>query len=340
MYTNHDVNCSNHYQLQLRSLLEIIVVDDGSTDNSMDVLEDFKGKICIIRKPNGGHVEAVNTGFLQSKSDLCLFLDADDRLYPDCLKEVAVAWTVNDIKLQFRLDTIDEDAINQRMPFPYFPADLTPEEVRRRSFETGVYPWTVSSGCVFSRAFLVQLLPIDSTEIYRSPDGYLSKVAPLFGDVRSINKVLGAYRVHGTNAWAQSREKLNIAPIAQWVKFDRVLHEKFEALARKRGISVVSAQNVRSVQQCEYRLILKRLYHDGYPYRDETQFSLLRICVEAAMRERGISILGRLFWILWFGFLLISPAGTVSHVYRLIRAQSGRGSVTKFIVRISRQFGR
>lgn len=322
---------------QSRSPLEILVVDDESSDTSIDVLREYEGKISILVKQHGGHVEAVNAGFDKCKGDLCMFLDADDLLYTKCLEEVSRNWEAGDVKLQFRLDTIDEDGVDQYMQFPYFSTNLTPEDIRQRSFASGVYPWTVSSGCVFARSFLAQLLPIDSAEIYRSPDGYLSKVAPLFGNVRSLDKVLGAYRVHGRNAWAQSHEKFDVTRIARWVKFDLVLQAKFESLAREKGLSVVSAENVRSVQQSEYRMILKRLDPSAYPYKQDTNLSLFRVAIESALSERDVSVLGRLFWILWFTCLLVLPAGLVQRIYRAIRGQSGRSSLAKFLVRLSRE---
>ena len=65
---------------------EIVVVDDGSTDSSVDVVRSIKSeKISVYQKENGGPSSARNFGVQKAKGDWVLFLDADDRLTPDAL---------------------------------------------------------------------------------------------------------------------------------------------------------------------------------------------------------------------------------------------------------------
>jgi len=62
--------------------IEIIVIDDGSTDDSVKIVESFGKKVKLIKQENGGVGKARNTGVKNSKGDFLAFLDADDRWLP------------------------------------------------------------------------------------------------------------------------------------------------------------------------------------------------------------------------------------------------------------------
>ena len=64
---------------------EIVVVDDGSTDNTSEVARRYSGIRCI-EQVNQGLSAARNTGIRESKGEYLVFLDADDRLYPIALE--------------------------------------------------------------------------------------------------------------------------------------------------------------------------------------------------------------------------------------------------------------
>ena len=60
---------------------EILVVDDGSTDRTPDILSKFASEIRILQKPNGGQASAFNLGIPQCRGDIIAFLDGDDWAY-------------------------------------------------------------------------------------------------------------------------------------------------------------------------------------------------------------------------------------------------------------------
>jgi glycosyltransferase involved in cell wall biosynthesis len=76
---------------QTLSDFELIVVDDGSTDETPQVLAGIQdARIHVIRQSNAGLSAARNTGFLQSSASLVTFLDSDDYFFPDKLEVLSI----------------------------------------------------------------------------------------------------------------------------------------------------------------------------------------------------------------------------------------------------------
>ena len=66
---------------------EVIVVDDGSKDETPEVIKQFAGRVKYIRKENGGSASARNRGIEESKGEYIAFLDSDDTWVPEKLEE-------------------------------------------------------------------------------------------------------------------------------------------------------------------------------------------------------------------------------------------------------------
>src|ERR1700739_1761966 len=91
--------------------IEVVVVDDGSTDDSAEVIRSYGNRIIPIFKENAGQCSCYFRGLAVSSGDLVLYLDADDFLYPRCLYEVVANWRQGDVKAHFYLDVVDEKAV-------------------------------------------------------------------------------------------------------------------------------------------------------------------------------------------------------------------------------------
>src|SRR4030043_1501176 len=86
------ITCYNYEKLLPRAIdsalqqtypkKEIIVVDDGSTDNSRHIINSYGDRIIPVFKENGGLNSATNAGFFASHGEIIFFLDADDIFSP------------------------------------------------------------------------------------------------------------------------------------------------------------------------------------------------------------------------------------------------------------------
>ncbi len=183
--------------------VQVIVVDDGSTDGSRAVIEGFGDRIQRVYQANQGQVAACTAGIRLCRNDIVILLDSDDRLMPFAADEIRTAWTPRTVKVQYALQAIDAEDHEVHTVFPKYPHGLTPETIRAELFRAGVYPATTTSGTAFARRFLEQVMPIpDSYDC--DIDDALNAVAPLYGDVVTVRKPLGHYRVHDCNTSAHA----------------------------------------------------------------------------------------------------------------------------------------
>ena len=87
--------------------VEVIVVDDGSTDNSREVVESYGDRIRSVFKSNGGQPSAINAGFQVSRGELIANLDSDDLYDRTAIERVVNTWSSNAVKAHFPLRVID-----------------------------------------------------------------------------------------------------------------------------------------------------------------------------------------------------------------------------------------
>ena len=181
--------------------LEVVVVDDGSTDESRDVISAYGDRIVPVLKENGGQASAFNAGFAASRGDVVLFLDADDALLPTAVEQAVGGFRNGTVKVHWPLWEIDE--AGRRTGGPLF-ADVPEGDLREVVLRDGpashVNPPT--SGNAWTRAFLerVMPLPVDGRLVWA--DAYLLELAPLFGPLARVSEPLTLYRVHGDNRYA------------------------------------------------------------------------------------------------------------------------------------------
>jgi glycosyltransferase involved in cell wall biosynthesis len=198
------ISCYNYesfVERAIRSVLdqgrhdcEVVVVDDGSTDGSWDVIG--RSGVTAFRIENRGARLACLFGLDKTCAPFVLFLDADDELKPGALGAIIDHLDPDVAKLQFPLTRIDAHGNVITGAFPPLEAFRGRDTLTRQVLKNGVYTSPPTSGNVFRRDLCELLREADYDKFV---DGVILFAAPFLGDVVSISEEIGCYRIHGRN---------------------------------------------------------------------------------------------------------------------------------------------
>lgn len=284
--------------------LEVIVVDDGSTDGSAAVIRGFPG-VRYLHQANAGHVAAFNRGYAEARGDIVLFLDADDVLEPEAVAEVLAHWRPGAAKVQFELQVIDGAGDSTGRVFCNYPLGYDTQQVRDEFARHGTYVWPVCTGNAYSRGFLEAVMPLS---VKVAPDGLLNTVAPLYGDVAVVPRVLGRYRLHAQN---QSYHGTGAAGLdVRFAKQIALRASEFDALqvhAQRLGAELPPGNLLdHELVFLNYRLMVRKL---GGRYAGDTEDSVLSLWRKsvALLFDRPTRLSTRVSRLVWATVLALSP---------------------------------
>lgn len=180
---------------QTRKAHEIIVVDDGSTDDTPEILKQFSAPVSVIRQSNQGLSAARNVAMRQATGDAIMFLDADDLLLPNCIE-----------------DTISVMEHNPAVDVVYSDVRLVDQQGRELGIFSDLYPGERPCGHVLGElGYRWSVITVSSTTVRRSAlagiefDEGLSSSAEDFemwrrlaahSEFQYLDKVTACYRYH------------------------------------------------------------------------------------------------------------------------------------------------
>jgi hypothetical protein len=180
--------------------VEVVAVDDGSSDDSCDVLRSYGNDITMVEQRNCGQGMAVNAGVAVASAPVILMLDSDDWMFPHRAERAVEIldqgydWLRHGLRSFDEVGGLGKDVHNDRRI-------TTPsEDVDQR----GATPGTMS-GLAFTADLLQRIGPIPA-EFRIYPDGYLKFSAAYLGTCATGTEVLGVRRLHTEQASKRSTD--------------------------------------------------------------------------------------------------------------------------------------
>jgi hypothetical protein len=290
---------------QQDAAVEVVVVDDGSTDGSRALLERYGARIRTVLQANAGQAAAFNAGFAVARGDLILFLDADDLLEPDLAARAIAAFQREPslVRATFRLGIVDEAGRPTGELMPASDLPLPVGDVRRRVLTYGDdLAWPPTSGNVFAAWALRRVMPLPVEQDRIDADAWLHPTIPLVGRVTALARVGGAYRAHGANQAFRSVADIDRSRRVI-VKTLRV-RRRVDALSQSLGYGRPAA---RSVTIAAHRMLSLRLGGPGHPIAGDGLVRAARDGIAGAWRRDDVAVGRRVAYAIWFAAMLVAP---------------------------------
>src|ERR1700747_1862932 len=183
-----------------RAEMEIVVVDDGSTDRTPEIVRKFAPDVRLIQKPNGGQASAFNAGIPEAKGDIVAFLDGDDWWAKEKLKVVA-----NYLGARPHIGLVghgiyefDSDNGNTKATIPQRTQEVTFDSVENGRFFRQMMCFFGTSRVTVRRNILSRVLPVPERIVIEA-DEFVSIMSAAYSAAGLIQEPLTFYRLHSGN---------------------------------------------------------------------------------------------------------------------------------------------
>ncbi len=182
------------------SEMEVLVVDDGSTDDTSAQVAKFGERVRYVRKENGGQASALNRGFAEARGEIIATLDGDDLWLPRkvgrVLEEFERHPEAGMVYHPFEHWDAQRNVMEKDISFPAVSGNVpeTPNGLLR-------YGDLSTSGLAFRKTALEELLPIPE-RLKILADSYLGYLIIFIAPVAAIREHLTRYRIHGGNLFS------------------------------------------------------------------------------------------------------------------------------------------
>jgi glycosyltransferase involved in cell wall biosynthesis len=187
------------------SEMEILVVDDGSTDRTPEIVQKFAPRVRYLRKENGGQASAFNFGIPHAQGDIIAFLDGDDWWATGKLTAVVAAFAANpDVgAIGHGYYVVNEAGSTYQTVLPERQLRLSLRSPDDANLFSQMRCFLGTSKVAYRRTILEQVLPVPEVLRFEA-DEYIWSVGVALADALVLDLPLFFYRFHASNHYMQS----------------------------------------------------------------------------------------------------------------------------------------
>jgi len=284
--------------------VQLIVVDDCSTDGSRDVIRRYQDRLQPVFLPvNSGQGAGFNAGFAAAAGDLVMFLDADDFMLPGAVEAILGNYHPSTALYLYRMRYADEQGVLGGF-FPPLGLRFADGDVSAELRQTGRYAGTITSGMVFSRTALAKVMPIDPEAFRYGGDGHVAVAVPLHGPVKASDTAICGYRLHGRQHTNASPDALTKR--ARWrMSHDEERYKVLRAQSALLGLPVAGDLGVKDPLNTKERIISLMFEPHLHPDKSDRLAGLIKRARQLTLSQGSGA--GRYLRALWWTLLLWAP---------------------------------
>jgi glycosyltransferase involved in cell wall biosynthesis len=221
--------------------LEIVVVDDGSTDKTPEIIKKFVPHVKLVRKKNGGQASALNTGFAETHGEIVTLLDGDDWWAKGKLAAVTNALERNPevAAVGHGYYEFDEEKGETRVRVP--PAETIVTLATPFAAQVS-WPFLLMGALTVRRSLLEWMMPIPEELVFMADSAI--QVAAMTRGALLLEQPLFYYRRHAQNLWVIDEN--NAAKLRRRCEMTELMFTRTSQMLINLGLSEASVAGLLS----------------------------------------------------------------------------------------------
>lgn len=233
----------------LKYKYEIIVINDGSKDNTVRAVEKYRGKynnIRLINKDNGGVSSARNVGIKEAKGQYIYFADADDEIYVNTLDKMISLMILNQTDLilaNYEVLCLDNGSLKvEECGIPYEKI-LSESYIRNEIFYRFIVGKSIGLSNLWNKVFVKKIIEnnsirFDEERTHGEDWAFVIDYLEVCEKIQAMNSIVYTYKLDGSQTYEKYKKNLGYSLVDGCEKINRLKNKYCISITEKENLEM------------------------------------------------------------------------------------------------------